>query len=42
MDFSEGPRPLGPKEIDGLLVPPAKAYNTLVTNHLNTGLIAQV
>ena len=23
--FSEGPRPLGPKEIDGLLVPPGKA-----------------
>ena len=21
-----GPRPLGPKEIDGLLVPPGKAY----------------
>ena len=29
-----GPRPLGPKEIDGLLVPPGKAY-TLLTNHLS-------
>ena len=29
------PKPLGPKEIDGLLVPPGKAY-TLLT-HLNTG-----
>ena len=28
-----GPRPLGPKEIDGLLVPPGKAY-TLLTDHL--------
>ena len=24
-----GPRPLGPKEIDGLLVPPGKAYTML-------------
>ena len=31
-----GPRPLGPKEIDGLLVPPDKAY-TLLTDHLITG-----
>ena len=30
------PRPLEPKEIDGLLVPPGKAY-TLVTDHLITG-----
>ena len=30
-----GSRPLGPKEIDGLLVPPDKAY-TLLTNHLIT------
>ena len=30
------PRPLGPKEIDGLLVPPGKAY-TLLTDHLITG-----
>ena len=31
-----GPCPLGPKEIDGLLVPPGKAY-TLLTDHLITG-----
>ena len=31
-----GPRPFGPKEIDGLLVPPGKAF-TLLTNHLITG-----
>ena len=31
-----GPHTLGPKEIDGLLVPPGKAY-TLLTDHLNTG-----
>ena len=31
------PRPLGPKEIDGLLVPPGKA-STLLTDHLITGL----
>ena len=31
-----GPRPMGPKEIDGLLVPPDKAY-TLLTDHLITG-----
>ena len=31
-----GPRPLGPKEIDGLLVPPCKAF-TLLTDHLITG-----
>ena len=30
-----GPRPLGSKEIDGLLVPPGKAY-TLLTDHLIT------
>ena len=29
-------RPFGPKEIDGLLVPPCKAY-TLLTDHLITG-----
>ena len=28
-----GPRPLGPKEIDGLLVLPGKAY-VLLTDHL--------
>ena len=28
--------PLGPKDIDGLLVPPGKAC-TLLTDHLNTG-----
>ena len=32
-NYFEGPRPLGPKEIDGLLVPPGKAY-TLLTDHL--------
>ena len=31
-----GPRPLGPKAIDGLLVPPGKA-STLPTDHLITG-----
>ena len=31
-----GPRPLGPKEIYGLLVFAGKAY-TLLTDHLNTG-----
>ena len=31
-----GPRPLGPKEIDGLLVPPGKACS-LLTDHLITG-----
>ena len=31
-----GPRPLWPKEIDGLLVPPGKAY-TLLTGHLING-----
>ena len=31
-----GPRPLGPEVIDGLLVPPGKAY-TLLTDHLITG-----
>ena len=31
-----GPHPLGPKEIDGLLVPPGKAY-TLLIDHLITG-----
>ena len=31
-----GPRPLGPKEIDGLLVPRGKAH-TLLTDHLITG-----
>ena len=31
-----GPRPLGTKKIDGLLVPPGKAY-TLLTDHLITG-----
>ena len=31
-----GPRPMGPKEIDGLFVPPGKAY-TLLTNYLITG-----
>ena len=31
-----GPCPLGPKEIDGLLVPPGKAYS-LLTDHLITG-----
>ena len=31
-----GPRLMGPKEIDGLLVPPGKAY-TLLTGHLITG-----
>ena len=33
---SYGPSPLGPKEIEGLLVPPGKA-NTLLTDHLITG-----
>ena len=41
-----GPCPLGPKEIDGLLLPPGKAYTlltdsgkayTLLTDHLITG-----
>ena len=32
-----GPRPLGPKEIDGLLVPPGKV-STLLAFHLITGL----
>ena len=32
-----GPRPLGPKERDGLLVPPGKAY-TQLTGHLITCL----
>ena len=31
-----GTRPFGPKEIDGLLVPPCKAY-TLLTDRLITG-----
>ena len=31
-----GPRPLEPKEIDGLLVPPGKA-SSLLTDHLITG-----
>ena len=31
-----GPRPLGPKIIDGLLVPPGKA-SKLQTDHLITG-----
>ena len=31
-----GYRPLGPKEIDGLFVPPGKAYTPL-TGHLTTG-----
>ena len=31
-----GPRPLGPKEIDGLLLPPGKACS-LLTDHLITG-----
>ena len=31
-----GPRPLGPKEIDGLLVSPGKA-SSLLTDHLITG-----
>ena len=31
-----GTRPFGPKEIDGLLVPPGKA-STLLTDHLLTG-----
>ena len=31
-----GPRLLGPKVIDGLLVPAGKAY-TLLTGHLITG-----
>ena len=31
-----GTRPLGAKEIDGLLVYPGKAY-TLLTDHLITG-----
>ena len=30
------PRPLGPKEIDGLLVPPGKA-STLLIDHLISG-----
>ena len=32
-----GPGTLGPKEIDRLLVPPDKACNTLLTDHLITG-----
>ena len=35
-DLLPGPHPLGPKEIDGLLVPPDKPY-TLLTGHLITG-----
>ena len=35
-DYKWAPRPLGPKEIDGLLVPSGKAY-TLLTDHLITG-----
>ena len=31
-----GSLPLGPREIDGLLVPPGKA-STLLTDHLSTG-----
>ena len=31
-----GPHSTGPKEIDGLLVPPGKDY-TLLTDHLSTG-----
>ena len=31
-----GPRPLGPKEIEGLLVPQGRAY-TLLADHLITG-----
>ena len=31
-----GPCPFGPEEIDGLLVPPGKAY-ALLTAHLITG-----
>ena len=31
-----GPHSLGPKETDGLLVPPGKDY-TILTDHLNTG-----
>ena len=31
-----GPPPIGPKEIDGMLVPPGKAY-VLLTDHLFTG-----
>ena len=33
---SGAPRPLGPKEIDGLLVPPGTACS-LLTDHLITG-----
>ena len=33
-----GPRPLGPKEIDGLLVSPGKA-SLLLTDHLITGYL---
>ena len=33
-----GPRPLEPKEIDVLLVPPGRAY-TLLTDHLITGKV---
>ena len=33
---SVSPRPLGPKEIDGLLVPPGKACS-LLTDHPITG-----
>ena len=33
---NEGPRPWGPKEIDGLLVSPGKAFS-LMTDHLITG-----
>ena len=32
---NQGPHPLGPKEIDGLLVPPDKVF-TLLTDHLIT------
>ena len=34
--WEHGPCPLGPKEIDGLLVPPGKA-SSLLTDHLITG-----
>ena len=34
-------RPLGPKGIDGLPVPPGKAY-TLLTDHMIIGVTAQV
>ena len=34
--FKGSPRPLGPGEIDGLLVPPGKAFS-LLTDYLITG-----